>query len=222
MDGDKLDIGTLFYAMRELALRSMPVLLPVFLLLTAVGLLFDYFLPDLAGAQLILAVTQFVLSYFLVKGLAVHSDLLEEGAIGPGFGAYFGVSFMMGIGVSLGFLLLVIPGIILTVRWLLAFPALFNPEGYSSDRGALLQSWDMTGPVFWKLLPPYLFGLAFLGISLGAYRQVEEGAGDTMTLAALAVANLASATSTVFNLLLGFAAFLLLHVDRDDLARVFD
>jgi hypothetical protein len=42
-----------------------------------------------------------------------------------------------------------------------------------------------------------------------------------MTLMWIGVANLASATSTIYMLVLGFASFLLLRNDDEELARIF-
>jgi hypothetical protein len=156
-----------------------------------------------------------------VKGLAQHSGLLAEGEEGPGFGSYFGMSFVIGLGTSVGYLLLVLPGIFLSIRWMLAFPFLFSGKTYEGSDGAIGSSWAMTGPVFWKLLAGYIVSIVFTAIGIYAYVLYAGAFDPTMKHVWLAVAAIANAASTIYMLVLAFASFLLLRNDNEELARIF-
>jgi hypothetical protein len=217
----EFDFNLLIEAMSELVKRSLATLVPVFIALVASGLAVDYYLADYSWANLCVGVLQFVICYYLVKGLARHSGLLADGDEGPGFGAYFGLSFVIGLGTTLGYLLLVLPGIFLAVRWSLAFPFLFAGENYEGRDGAIGSSWAITGTVFWQILAAYSAAIVLTVISLFAYYQTGIAAGGAPLLAWLAVGNVTSAASTTFALVLGFASFLLLRTDREELTRIF-
>ena len=85
MQDTEFDFNLLIAAMGELAMRSLATLVPVFFALFASGLAVDYYFAEYSFAGLFAGVLQFVISYFLVKGLARHSGLLSEGDAAPGF-----------------------------------------------------------------------------------------------------------------------------------------
>ncbi|RJY08670.1 hypothetical protein D6201_04220 [Aurantiacibacter aquimixticola] len=201
--------------MLELARRSLATIVPVFFALFAVGFAIEFYFPDGIWIGIVIAIAQFVICYFLAKGLAQHVGLIGEGETGPGFGSYFGVAFLVGLGTAIGFLLLVIPGIVLTVRWLLAFPAVF-----AGGNSPISKSWEMTGPVFWKLLAAYIIGMLLIGVTFLAYSYAYD-ADQTVHIAALAVANAAAAANSIYSFLLGFAGFVLLRDDSAALEEVF-
>ena len=212
----------LIEAMGELVRKGLPTILPVLFALVALGFGVDYVLGDETGSVLIISIGQFVISYFLVVGLARDSGLLGENEDGPGFGSYFGLAFVMGLGIGVGFLLLVIPGIFLTIRWLLAFPILFSPDDYGEEgKGSLGQSFAWTGPVAWKLTAAWIIGFLLSGVSLLAYSWMGFAPDQMTMIIGYGVANLAAALNTVYTLVLGFAAFLLLRDDKAELEEVF-
>ena len=212
----------LISSMGTLVQACLPTIIPVYFALFALGFGVDYLMGEEAFAGVIVAVGQFVISYFLVVGMARNSGVLTEGEAGPGFGSYFGLSFIMGIGITVGYFLLVIPGIFLTIRWLLAFPILFSPNDYGEDgKGALGQSFAWTAPVAWKLTAAWLLGALLMGISIYAYFWVGEGLDETRVMVGYGIANAAAAANTIYTLVLGFGAFLLLRDDRAELEEVF-
>ena len=71
--------------------------------------------------DLLYVLAALILGYLLVKGM-LQSEGVTNGQIDGGFGSYFIVALVAGIGVFLGFVLLIIPGIILMVRWMPAPP----------------------------------------------------------------------------------------------------
>jgi len=221
MEYDDFELGALINAIGELARRSLGTLVPVFFAIFALGFAVDYFFGDAIWAGVVVGIGQFVIGYFFAKELARDAGLLAPGAIGPGFGAYFGVSFLVGLGTGIGYLLLIIPGIFLQIRWMFAFPILFSPEDNAQGTDSIARSWAMTGKVFWKLLAGWVMGLIFTAIAFYAYIYWAFVPDQPTHLLGLAVANAATAASAVYALLLGFAAFLLSRNDRAELERIF-
>jgi len=123
----------------------------------------------------------------VVAGFALlHHLFAAEGrpsrrTFGAGFLSYFGVSFLSGIGMVLGFILLVAPGIYLMGRWSVA-TGLVIAEDESATR-ALSRSWDLTRASHWTLFAAALVFvvvslaiLVLLGAATGAFETVVEDA----------------------------------------------
>ncbi len=122
-------------------------------------------------------VVDVVLAYFLTIGLLAKGGLLANGLKGT-FGTYFLVSLVSGIAVLVGLVLLVIPGVILLVRWLPAYGIALGED--ASATGALGKSWETTRGVFWTLFLAMVFPILiiampfFLGV-LEGFSQVTYG-----------------------------------------------
>jgi len=166
---DDFELSQLFTAMGALIRQSLGTMIAVFFAISAVGAVIDYYFLDEYWSAFVIILAQFIICYFFVRELARESSLLGESSAGPGFAAYFGLSFVLGIGTTLGYVLLIIPGIILQIRWLLAMPLLFLPEATSSANDCISNSWRMTGKVFWKLLAGWIIGLFFTALSIYPY-----------------------------------------------------
>lgn len=93
------------------------------------------------------------------------------------FGSLFGVNFLSGLGVLVGLLLLIIPGLLLAARWAVITPVVLT-EGRSWD-AALKRSQDLTKGLLWRIVVLLLllvaailavnFSLAFLAGLLGSF-----------------------------------------------------
>jgi len=64
--------------------------------------------------------------------------------------AFFGINLLAGLGIILGMILLIVPGLILAARWSAANAALLA-EG-DGVNAALGRSWHMTGPSLWPII----------------------------------------------------------------------
>lgn len=96
--------------------------------------------------------TQLLVSFYFYKALLASSGYqANEG----NFGSFLAVSVVMGLGIGLGALLLIVPGIFLSIRWFIAIQILLS-EGVS-PLDAMSQSWERTrgkaGEIFVSLLP---------------------------------------------------------------------
>jgi uncharacterized membrane protein len=68
-----------------------------------------------------------------------------------------GLEIMMGVGILFGFILLIVPGIILLGRWFLAPYILVDRDTPVSE--ALVQSWEMTKGYAWPIYSVILVGI---------------------------------------------------------------
>ena len=92
----------------------------------------------------------------------------QEGHPGSRFGGVFFVSLLGNLGIILGLLLLVVPGIYLFARWSLAIPVLIEENRGPGE--ALRASWERTAghvsPILVTLLPIYLPMLAGFAVAV--------------------------------------------------------
>jgi hypothetical protein len=105
---------------------------------------------DLGGAEvlrlsfLVISVTSFMLQYLLTRRAMRAGGLLPGDAPGK-VAAFFGLCFLSNLGILLGFVLLIVPGIWLYARWLAAGPILFAEDMTVSE--ALAASAERTRPL---------------------------------------------------------------------------
>lgn len=184
--------------------------------LTAIGVITDQ-MSDIGAASLMFAVVSFVLGYVLTITLLRGGGLAPAG-LAAGFGSYFGLSLISGLGLGLGLLLLVIPGLILFVRWAPAYGHLLvDGDGVSDSLG---KAWEQTGAHFWPLalalMPP-------VALNLGA-ASVYMLAGDDEGMITLPMSVLVNGTMSAAGAaitVVGIAAYALLRDRRAELAEVF-
>ena len=75
---------------------------------------------DGSGGTFGLNAAGLVAGFFLSLAMLGRSGLMSEDGR-PRFGAYFGLSILSGLGILMGFILLLVPGLLLLIRWLPAF-----------------------------------------------------------------------------------------------------
>jgi hypothetical protein len=199
-------------------LRAAPMEVAIYLLVTIIGsTLADLFAPE-AGGTLAVSIGSLAAAYALT--LRMLRKGVEGGQRGDsGFSTYFGISFLSGIAIALGLLLLIVPGLILWARWLPAYG-----YGLGEGRGtteALSDSWEATsghvGPIIGSILPPFLIGTG------GALAMVfiVEGGGSPIWWSSL-IANALVYSSQAAGIAIGLAVFSLLARRDSGLAEVFE
>lgn len=122
-----------------------------FAVLMAIGLVIDTGLVDEQGAGLMnLAATAVTLiaQYRLTRASLYR--MLGAPPDGGGMGAFILLGIVAGLGVLLGLVLLVVPGIVLAVRWSISTPILL--AGRQGVTEALARSWRATEGHFWPVL----------------------------------------------------------------------
>lgn len=165
------------------------------------------------GANLLSAIVSMGLQYWLIRQMLEQRSMLDGRA---GFGSFFGVNFLSGLAILLGFLLLIVPGVFLAARWSAADAALLSEgEGVSA---ALGKSWEMTAPHVWPIVGALLV-VYVPAFALGMGLSISMG--DAMPILISGIANLAVFTGSVVAWLMGVAVYTLLQPGTDMLADVF-
>ncbi|MEL7698949.1 MULTISPECIES: hypothetical protein [Citromicrobium] len=199
-------------------LRAVPMDVAIYLLVTIIGsTLADLFAPE-AGGTLAVSIGSLAAAYALT--LRIVRKGVEGGQRGnSGFSTYFGISFLSGIAIVLGLLLLIVPGLILWARWLPAYG-----YGLGEGRGAteaLSDSWEATsghlGPIIGSILLPFIIGTG------GALAVIftAEGSGPAIWWSSL-IANALIYGSQATGISIGLAVFSLLARGDSGLAEVFE
>ena len=142
----------------------------VFIALAGAGFAIDsgFLSHNISDAlNLVLACTFAGAQHYVVR-TALEDSGLQRGAR-PRFAAYLGLSLLANAAILLG-LLLVLPGILLLVRWWAAVPVLLDSEATIS--GALSESWSRTRPHLW----------AILGLAAAIWLPAVAGVAATIAL----------------------------------------
>jgi len=119
---------------------------------------------SLGGIGGILLIALFVMaSQIAIQGIAARAVFVREGivdaSVRPRFGMYMGVSALVLLGITFGSVLLIVPGIMLALRWALA--ANFTLTREMGVREALEASRDTTNGHRGEIFGTYVvFGLA--------------------------------------------------------------
>ncbi|GAB5347341.1 hypothetical protein [Alteriqipengyuania sp. 357] len=198
-------------------LAAAPVDVAAYLLFTIIGVtLADLFAPEAGGT---FAVNFASLAAAFALTLRIVRKGVEGGQRGHrGFLTYLGISFLSGIAIALGLLLLIVPGLILWARWLPAY-------GYALGEGrgvteALSDSWEATsghvGPIICSMLVPSVIGP---GAAM-AVIFIAEGSGPAIWWSSL-IANALIYGWQAASIAIGLAVFSLLVRRDSELVDVF-
>ena len=171
----RLDLPGMFSVMKdELRRKWMLVAVSVAVLLVA-----DEFLDQVIGLDgefvdlLIYLVPSMILAIimqFLVARSALSTATLSVGGSLHWFGVYICMALLTTILTALGLLLLIIPGVYVMSRWMLAGPIILCEKKGALD--SMKASWErmefLAWPMFWALFLMYVvgFGLLLLPICL--------------------------------------------------------
>ena len=213
----RLTPSDIFRRTYELLTANAAPVVVVFLLLTALGTIVD---GALAGEEmvdflyLLLSLLTLGAQYGLTRvALAAGGQTPAAGFL---FGRYFLLSIILTIVVLIGFVLLIVPGVILTIRLAASVPALIAED--LGPREALDSSWRQTKDHFWPLLQ--LFAAIFVvpGLIYG-WASFDAGEGPIPLVPAL-IANAAFNAALIVGWHASTAVYLL-TARRETLAEVF-
>lgn len=115
--------------------------------------------PDGTGNLFVTGLATVLAQYLITRTVMEKRSLqAPSGYRAAGFAAVFGVCVLSNIGIILGFVLLIVPGVYLAIRWFAAVPALFGEQ--VDVTGALGESWEKTkghgSAIFGALVVVYL------------------------------------------------------------------
>lgn len=165
--------------------------------------------------QLGAAVLTVVGSYFLIHLILKDSGRMR--AEGTRIWAYIGMSILAFLCMAVGFMLLVVPGVIIAIRWAASSGFLIGARLGVAE--SLSASWDATRGYSWSI---FLAGLVlllglivFAGVIVGG-----SGFSEIEPLIAITASLVDSASSALF-ICFGLAVYMLVHDDSDETAEVF-
>ena len=180
----------------------------------------DINMPESNGAYFLLSFVGIGLNFFLLYSLTQSSDARGE-KTHTGIIAYFGLSILHSVAISIGLILLILPGLYLALRWLPAFARLL--KSHEGVVEALGWSWDRTkghelalGLPFLGMTSIYLLGVGpIVGweylYNLTDYVSYETI--DSLYIPSVVLTNIALALGLAWYTILGVACYSCL---RDD------
>lgn len=201
----------------RLALAAMPSVATYIALVTIGGVFVDQS-EDFAVANLGLSIASLVLGYWVVISMLRDGGLAQDG-LAAGFGAYFGLSFLSGVGTLLGLLVLVVPGLLLLIRWAPLFGyGLIDGDGVGE---AFSKSWRSTDGHFAPIAMAMVTPLILYAGALGVYFFATDELGRVAMVPAVA-ANLAMALAGATMIAIGIAVYSLVRDVTGELTEVFE
>jgi hypothetical protein len=161
-----------------------------------------------------LGIVTLVATYLLLsRYLSAHG---RSRVVENRFWPYFGMALLSGVGIVFGAILLIVPGLILIVRWCAASGYLIGAgQGVTESLGS---SWDATSGHGW----PIFFAIVVLYVGIIVISGVIGGVVGVASLDAVNVIIpfLEAATSALFSAF-GIAIFCLVADDSEELAKTF-
>lgn len=180
-----------------------------------------------SGAFETLSLIVFVIaSYLLLRQMMV--GLGRTPAPGSRFWSFLGMSILALIGLGLGFMLFVIPGIILLVKWSAANGYVMTGE--HGIRGSLGASWEATSGHGWSILGAGVIlwiAMAILsgmlvGVLFGVGMQNLSGAFQPLTGLVVALSGFVESFTNAVSFAFSIAVFHLLAPADTSVADVFE
>lgn len=160
-------------------------------------------------------VSVFVQYAFLERVLPLPSGATRR------YGSLFGSGLLSGLGIMLGLLLLIVPGLYLSARWALTSP--FVVAGQRRATEAISASWDATAECWRPLLLAYVLLGVTATVPLGAlvfYSQFSGGE-DLSQVAELLLINTWTSVFTIGAWLIGAAGYRLMADRLESIEDVF-
>ena len=157
-----------------------------------------------------------ILYYWLYAGMMARTTSPSFGRFLP----FVGIYLLSVIGIVFGFALLIIPGIILSVRWLIVLPMVLAGEKPAID--SFSESWNLTKGRGWSIFGgAIILFVIFLVIAavLGGATTVLGGVGS---LPAMFVGSAIENAGTILFIAFVLAAYRLLQDDSEELVEMFE
>ena len=150
-----------------------------------------------SGTRVVEQVTSFIAGFLLYRAMLTQSGILPHGQKGGGLGAYFGAALLSGLLTMLGFVFLIVPGLILSARWSIA-SGLVIAEDRSATQ-AMRESWEATRASQWSIVLVYVLYFLLLAFAVGGV--VGATLGFAQGLGSMSAAESSSGVVAVTNLI---------------------
>jgi fumarate reductase subunit D len=192
-------------------------------------------------AQSIIAFIISVILYFVGQAVILYAafqamrgrDVIIGDAIGRAFSRFLsllGISILVGLGVAIGFMLLIVPGIILALRWAVAVPACVVEN--KGPLESMRRSAELTKGHRWKIFGIWvliaivaIIILIIVGVLAGLGAVVAQGLGRVLIAGVISL--ILTAIVTAYSYVLNTMIYHDLRVakegvDTEQIAAVFD
>lgn len=218
---EEVTVGSLISGTLE-TLRKNSVAAIIYIALLTVGGIMADVVGASPGDEVIGGILQIALAIFgIVAQYLLYEAFLKQAGLftaGPGrrYLAFVGLAIVSGLGIGLGILLLIVPGLILLARWSVAAALLVGEhEGVFE---ALRRSREITkGHTITMLLAMFVLFILFVVMIAVTIFLLEE-----LSLASIIITQLLSNTATALALGFSVAALGLLHSPTDRMTAVFE
>lgn len=181
--------------------NAVPVAIAI-LALTALGTVWDYYYPD-SWLSLPVSIASAIAQYWIIRQVLAREGLLAANLSGAP-ASFVGVSIVSQIGVLLGLALLIVPGIVLVLRWVPAVPLVLGVERLGTN-DALGEAWERTRGHWQAIAAAYILTMIPFAGSMFAY--VWEAVGAPEQLVVLSVANILMNVSIMMMWMLSIAVY---------------
>ncbi len=209
-----LKIGRILEVAFDIIEQNAVVAIAYIVILTAVtgavayfGVDYNSFVQEI-GKQFITFLVGIVAAFLLLVAMLRKGGFLQRDA-DESFLPFVGLSFLTAIGVTIGFLLIIFPGLYLMSRWLLA-PSVLVTKG-SGVIDSMKESWERTGGSEFSIL---VVVLILIVVQVGGGFMATQSFGPTSPVG-ITIAQLLGAATSIVSTATGVALYKLLVADRD-------
>jgi hypothetical protein len=187
-----MQLSDIWRSMMTMILRT--PMIWVILAVNIAAIVSTHFVDDDSTAAAIISISSFAKVAFAM--IITRQLLFEDDYIMPvssetgqrGFFSVFGLSMLSGLGIVLGSLLLIVPGVFLFLRWSIALPIMVAQHTPVVE--SLKRSWAMTEPVqtaiFMAFLPIILIWITSMAVVVfqdeGPILMASDIANEIVTL----------------------------------------
>ena len=214
MATESLTVSAIFARLGEVIGENKAELAVCVVGLAAANILLDEFASESASG-IPAAIASVAAQYHLIRTALVRRQLYNR-VNGSGFWSFIGVNIMSGIAITLGLILLIIPGLYLNARWSAASAGVLAEDQTAS--GALSDSWAMTERSVWPILGIALVIFVPMIVFAGGISYLLD---EVQPMLSSIITYLALFGAFAVSWLSGVAIYSLLRSRVDDLAEVF-
>lgn len=203
----------------DLAARNALIIFFAMLLLTIMGAAWEYYFPtDYLGIPI--SILTAIVEYWAVKAALKRENLLAGNLSGV-VSSFVFAGILVNLGVLLGLVLLIVPGLYLALRWAPVTAIVFS-ENPGPPPDVLARAWAMTQGNVKALIGGYALTLIPQIAALGAYTVGGfEDPEVPVPLTVIVFANAMMSLGTVLMWYLGIAIYQELAAPADDAETVF-
>lgn len=215
-DSIGMRVNAILLEAQRLATSALPFVIGYVVLLGGIATAIDLFAMN-EGGDFLVNILSLVLGFVLTSQVLIRSGQCPDG-LRNGFGTYFGISLLSGLAIFVGLLLVVLPGLLLLIRWAPAFG--YGLAKAESSTDALGQAWRATGPHWLPIAIALSIPSAIFALGIGIYFFAIDDLGIANTAGA-AAGNFLLFAGSAAGALIGLAVYCLTSGDDTELSAVF-